>query len=100
MTAPEREDADMLDHSRRRRIARGSGTGNQDVSQLVKGFNMVSQLTKQMSSMSMMQRMKAMMGMGNMDLEALGNAKSAPKLEGARPSKKRASYKRRKKRSR
>jgi len=100
MTAAEREDADLLDHSRRRRIAHGSGTGNQDVSQLVKGFNMVSQLTKQMSSMSMMQRMKAMMGMGNMDLQALGNAKRAPKLEGAGPTKKRASYKRRKRRSR
>ena len=78
MTPDERRDVDLLTNSRRRRIARGSGTDSQDVSQLVKGFEMVSNLGKQMSSMSLMQRMKAMAGLGHMDLAAM--AGRPPKL--------------------
>ncbi len=68
MTRHERKDVDLLDNSRRRRIARGSGTHQNDVSQLVKGFHMVSNMSKQMSQMGMMQRMKTLSGMGSMDL--------------------------------
>lgn len=78
MTAKERANADLLNNSRRRRVARGSGTDQRDVSQLVKGFEMVSQMTQQLSNMGAMSRMKAMMGMGNMDLSAMAG--------GARPS--------------
>ena len=53
MTATERRDVDVLDNSRRRRISRGSGTTTNDVSQLVKGFGAVQQMTRQMAGMSM-----------------------------------------------
>ena len=99
MTAQERQDVDLLNNSRRRRIARGSGTQTQDVSQLVKGFGMVSQMGRQMSDMSMVQRMKALTGLGNMDLATLGNSKKAPKLASG-PKKSRPKFKQRKKRSR
>jgi len=71
MTKRERADASLLDNSRRRRIARGSGTSTKDVSQLVKGFEMVSKMSKQMSGMGMMGKMKALTGMGQMDPEAM-----------------------------
>lgn len=79
MTPDERRDVELLDNSRRRRIAKGSGTSATDVSQLVKGFDMVSQLGRQMSSMSMLQRVKALRGMGNMDLAAMSGG-AVPKL--------------------
>ncbi|MBI1337779.1 MAG: signal recognition particle protein [Phycisphaera sp.] len=98
MTKDERADADLLDNSRRRRIAKGSGSTTQDVSQLVKGFNMVSQMGKQMASMSMMSRLKSMVGMGGADLAAM-SAGQAPRLAG--PSKPdRPKFKQRKRRSR
>ncbi len=99
MTAAERKDVDILDTARRRRIASGSGTSNSDVSQLVKGFGMVQQMGKQMSSMGMMQRMKTMSGLGQMDLAALGGGKGAPKLTGV-PKRPRSRFKQRKRRSR
>jgi len=99
MTKDERQDIDLLNNSRRRRIARGSGAHTNDVSQLVKGFGLVSQMGKQMSSMSMMQRIKSLAGLGSADLAALGAGKGAPQLGGPtrRPKPK---FKQRKRRSR
>ena len=51
MTPREREDPSLLEASRRRRIARGSGTDPQDVSGLVKSFNMAAGMMKQMAGM-------------------------------------------------
>jgi signal recognition particle subunit SRP54 len=48
MTAAERADPDLIDASRRRRIARGSGSDPQDVASLVKSFGQVKQLVRQM----------------------------------------------------
>ena len=99
MTKEERQDIDLLDNSRRRRIARGSGTHTNDVSQLVKGFGLVAQMGKQMSSMSMMQRMKSLAGLGTSDLAALGTGKGAPQLGG--PTRRvKPKFKQRKRRSR
>lgn len=84
MTANERCDVDLLNNSRRRRVAKGSGTEQKDVSQLVKGFEMARQMTKQMSGMNLSGRMKAMAGLGQMDLAALGSrGGNAPKLANA-----------------
>jgi len=58
MNKKERKDPSVLDASRRRRIARGSGCDPQDVSGLVKAFNQMRDAMKAMSGMSMMQRMK------------------------------------------
>ena len=58
MTPAERENPDVIEASRRRRIARGSGTEPQDVSGLVKQFTMASGMMKQMSNMGIRDRMK------------------------------------------
>jgi len=49
MTPRERRDPDMVDGSRRRRIARGSGTTPQDINQLLNRFREARQLMKQMA---------------------------------------------------
>ncbi len=100
MTKRERENVDLLDNSRRRRIARGSGTSQQEVSQLVKGFEMISKLSKEMSSMGMVDRLKTMAGMGVSDLAAMGAGRGAmPKLGGSTKAK-RPRFKQRKRKSR
>jgi len=99
MTPLERQDVDILNNSRRRRIARGSGTSTQNVSQLVRAFAMVSSMSKQMSTMSMVQRVKALAGLGQTDLSALGGGRGDPKLQTGR-QKQRSKYKARKRRSR
>ena len=99
MTPLERQDVDILNNSRRRRIARGSGTSTQNVSQLVRAFAMVSSMSKQMSTMSMVQRVKALAGLGQTDLSALGGGRGEPKLQTGR-QKQRSKYKARKRRSR
>jgi len=48
MTVKERERPDVIDASRRRRIARGSGVEPQDVAGLVKSFGQVKELVRQM----------------------------------------------------
>jgi len=68
MTAEERRDPDVISASRRRRIARGSGTEVTDVSGLVKTFTQTRQMMKAMSGMGAMGRMKALTQLGNMDM--------------------------------
>jgi len=59
MTPRERKNPDIIEASRRRRIARGSGTEPQDVSGLIKSFGQVRSMMKAMSGMSVMNRMKS-----------------------------------------
>jgi len=49
MTPEERRHPDIIDGSRRRRIARGSGTTPQDVNQLLNQFRQTQKLMKQMA---------------------------------------------------
>jgi signal recognition particle subunit SRP54 len=100
MTGAERQDVDLLTNSRRRRIARGSGTDQQDVSQLVKGFGMVSAMTKQMAGLGMIERIKAMRGLGNMDLSALTGGRGVPQLTKGSSRPDRPKFKQRKRKSR
>ncbi len=58
MTKKEREDPSIIDASRRRRIARGSGADPKDVSGLVKSFGDMRGAMKAMAGMNLMQRMK------------------------------------------
>ncbi len=74
MTAKERANAEMLDHSRRRRISRGSGTKPEDISRLVKGFEMVQNMTKQMTGMGALQRLRAVGDLGKADLASFGSS--------------------------
>jgi signal recognition particle subunit SRP54 len=96
MTRDERANVDLLNNSRRRRIARGSGTDTRDISQLVKGFDMVSNMSKQMSGMGMMDRMKAMQGMGQ---APAGMGAGMPKTKGSTKQQK-TKYKQRKRKKR
>ena len=66
MTAAEKSDPSVIDASRRRRIARGSGTEPQDVSGMVKSFNMAANMMKQMAGMGMRDRMKMAQQVGQM----------------------------------
>jgi signal recognition particle subunit SRP54 len=50
MTAQERRHPDVIDGSRRRRIARGSGTSVQDVNQLLKQYREMQKMVKALSS--------------------------------------------------
>ncbi len=59
MTSRERRDPDVIDASRRRRIARGAGVEPQEVSALVKQFAQMRGLMKQMAGMGVMGRLRA-----------------------------------------
>ncbi len=50
MTPYERENPSVLNSSRKKRIAAGSGTQVVDVNRLLKQFDMVQQLTRQFSN--------------------------------------------------
>ena len=64
MTAAERSDPHKIDISRRRRIAAGAGVDPSDVSSLVKQFDAMAAMVKQMASMSMMDKIRALTGLG------------------------------------
>ncbi|GAC1468489.1 MAG: signal recognition particle protein [Isosphaeraceae bacterium] len=64
MTQDERKDPHQIDISRRRRIAAGAGVDPADVSSLVKQFDAMAAMVKQMSQMSMLDKVRAMSGLG------------------------------------
>jgi signal recognition particle subunit SRP54 len=76
MTPQERRKPQTLDHSRRKRIATGSGSKPDDVNNLVKQFLTVGKLTQQLSGMSAAQKMKAVKDLGS------GGAGMLPGLAG------------------
>jgi signal recognition particle subunit SRP54 len=61
MTKYEREHPDSIDTSRRKRIAKGSGTSIQQVNNLIKQFEQLRKMLKQVSGMDM-QKMQKMAG--------------------------------------
>ena len=56
MTRAERSNPDLLNASRRRRIAKGSGTSVQEVNRLMNQFNQTRQLMKQMTNKKFLKR--------------------------------------------
>ncbi len=99
MNKKERQNPGVLDASRRRRIARGSGCDPQDVGGLVKSFHQMRDAMKAMSGMSMMQRMKFGTQLSQMAAggAALPKFKSSTKAR-QRPASKRDRRKQRKRR--
>jgi signal recognition particle subunit SRP54 len=79
MTPDERRDPHKIDISRRRRIAAGAGVDPSDISQLVKQFDAMAAIVKQMSQMSMMEKLKAMAGLGRAGAFNPGARLMAPK---------------------
>ncbi|SBW03852.1 Signal Recognition Particle (SRP) component with 4.5S RNA (ffs) [uncultured Eubacteriales bacterium] len=66
MTPKERDDPSLLNSSRKKRIAAGSGTQVVDVNRLLKQFEMMQQLTRQMAGGGMVKKMGKMGKMGRM----------------------------------
>lgn len=67
MTPEEKENPDIIDGSRRRRIADGSGTDPAHVNQLLKQYNQMKKMMEQLkNNQGMLQKMAGGMGMGNM----------------------------------
>jgi signal recognition particle subunit SRP54 len=64
MTKEERRNPDVIDISRRRRIAAGSGTEPHEIKQFLHQFDQIRTLMRQMASMSLWQRLKMVTGMG------------------------------------
>jgi signal recognition particle subunit SRP54 len=79
MTPDERRDPHQIDISRRRRIATGAGVDPADVSGLVKQFDAMAALVKQMSQMSMLDKIRAMTGLGRAGAFNPGARLVAPK---------------------
>lgn len=64
MTKAERKNPDIIDISRRRRIAAGSGTEPHEIKQFLSTFDQVRTIMRQMAQMSIFDRIKMMTGMG------------------------------------
>ncbi len=60
MTPDERRNPNLIDQSRRRRIAAGSGVEPHQINELVKSFDGMASMMKEMSSLGMRDRMKKM----------------------------------------
>ena len=64
MTPYERENPAILNHSRKRRIASGSGVKVEDINRLLKQFDMMNQMMKQFSGPGASKKMKRMGKLG------------------------------------
>lgn len=92
MTKEERENPAILNASRRRRVAAGSATRPEQVGQLVRQFETVSALARNMSSMSAAEKVKAARQLGRQGDAMLPGLKGMPGLA-ARGSTRTASVK-------
>ena len=75
MTPKERADIGIINGSRRKRIAMGSGTKVQDVNKLLKQFG---EMKKMMKKMKKMQKGKGFPGLGSLGSLGLGNFPKMP----------------------
>jgi len=76
MTIKERRNPDLLNASRRKRIAAGSGTEVQDINRLIKQFEQSKKMIKQMAGMQ--KNMGGMKGMGAMKNMGKGGKSKFP----------------------
>ncbi len=79
MTQEERRNPHLIDISRRRRIAAGSGVEPSDISSLVKQFDGMATVVKQMASMTMLDKLRMMTGLGKAGAFNPGAKLVAPK---------------------
>ncbi len=91
MTPKERRNPDLIEASRRRRIARGAGVDPQDVSGLVKQFLQMRGLMKQMAGLGLGQRVKMTQTLSQMGLMEgkVPKLASAPRFDPRQRDKKR-----------
>src|SRR2546421_1317806 len=72
MNGKERKNTDLLEHGRRRRIARGAGVDNSEVNKFIKDFEMSRDMMKAVGSMGMMGKLRLMKHLMSGDLNSLG----------------------------
>ncbi|WZO97731.1 signal recognition particle protein [Isosphaeraceae bacterium EP7] len=80
MTPDERAFPAKIDIGRRRRIAAGAGVDPSDISGLVKQFDAMASVVKQMAQMSMLDKIRALSGMGHAGAFNPGAKLFAPKM--------------------
>ena len=68
MTPEERRNPDLIDRSRRNRIARGSGTSPTEIGNLVKQFNSMAGIMQKMAGMGVRDKMRAMQELTQMGM--------------------------------
>lgn len=86
MTTKERAKPDLLNASRRRRIALGSGTSVQDVNKLIKQYEQMEQMMRKMRKMGMGGLMGAVKGfMSKDDQDKLDEARAAENMPAFNP---------------
>lgn len=73
MTPKERQNPELLNTSRRMRIAKGSGTSIQEVNRFIKQFDQMRKMMKMVSGNKMSALMKGMPGMPACPNKAVGN---------------------------
>ncbi|MBN1347282.1 MAG: signal recognition particle protein [Phycisphaerae bacterium] len=96
MTPKERDRPEIVDASRRRRIARGSGNDPQDVSGLIKSFSQARDVMKVMAGMSFTDRLR--MGTQFAQMSALGGKMPKMKVKGGTAKKRHLNRKDKRKR--
>jgi signal recognition particle subunit SRP54 len=79
MTPSERQNPHSIDRPRRRRIAAGAGVDPADVSSLVKQFDAMAAMVKQMAQMTMIDKIKALTGLGRARAFSPGAKLMAPR---------------------
>jgi signal recognition particle subunit SRP54 len=72
MTLAERKKPEIIEHGRRRRIARGAGVDTGEVSKFIKDFEQSRDMMRAVGSMGVMGRFKLMRAMAKGDLAGLG----------------------------
>lgn len=97
MTAEERAAPKLINNSRRKRIAAGSGTEQQQVGQLVKQFEALSTLTKQMAGLSGSAKMDAARQMSAAGMPGLSGMPGLGKMKGSTRAEAPGRFKQRKK---
>ena len=98
MTLEERENPDIIDIGRRRRIAAGSGTDPADINKLLKEFSVMSGMMQQMAGMNKIQQFRQLKQMADGGLFNPGAQVQMQKQRSARgPIDKRAEQEKKKK---
>ena len=64
MTAQEREKPDLINASRKKRIAAGSGSKIEDVNRLLRQFEQMRKMVKQMNGSGVKKKMRHLPGLG------------------------------------
>jgi signal recognition particle subunit SRP54 len=93
MTAAERQDVSVMNKSRVRRVARGSGSSGPDVNKLLKQFEMIKKMSSQMAGMGGGRKAARAMTEGGMPDMGMLSGRGSTKTKSAK-----SGFKRRKKR--